>query len=71
MALSTKRPSRSESAKAKAMASVAETGRKRRLNCQVDEELYKQIRMQALEEDDSVSEMTRRLWIAYLKKKAK
>jgi hypothetical protein len=68
MALSAKRPSRSQSAKAAALAAVADTGKKRRLNAEVDEALYKQIRRCALEEDSSISEITRRLWLEYLSK---
>jgi hypothetical protein len=68
MALSAKRPSRSQSAKAAALAAVADTGKKRRLNAEVDEALYKQIRQRALDENTTVSEITRQLWVEYLSK---
>jgi hypothetical protein len=68
MALSAKRPSRSQSAKAIAMAAVADTGKKRRLNAEIDEALYKQVRQRALDEGTTISEITRRLWVEYLSK---
>lgn len=39
---------------------------KKRLNVDVDAALYKQIRRRALEEDRSVADLTRELWILYL-----
>jgi len=39
---------------------------KKRLNAEIEADLYRQIRSRALMEDRSVSEITRQLWIQYL-----
>ncbi len=67
MALSAKRPSKSEVAKEKIMQDVTEvSGRTRRLNTDIEESLYKRIKLRSVEEDRSISDITRQLWIEYL-----
>jgi hypothetical protein len=41
---------------------------KKRLNADVEASLYRRIKAQALQEDRTVSEMTRQLWCDYLSK---
>jgi hypothetical protein len=40
--------------------------RKRRLNVEVDEYLYGQIRRYCVSQDLSISDITRKMWISYL-----
>lgn len=61
--LNAERPSRK---KDKLRQAVQEEAPKKRLNVEVEAALYKRIRARALEEDRSVSEITRELWIKYL-----
>ena len=69
MALTAKRPSRSEDNRMRLMQEVAgDTGRKRRLNAEIEESLHKRIKMCAAEEGRTISEITRSLWIEYLNK---
>lgn len=69
MALSAKRPSRGEEARQRILHEVAGTaGKKKRLNAEIEETLYRRIKMKAVEEDRSVSDITRALWIEYLSK---
>lgn len=67
MALSSKRPS----AKERLLNSVRETGATRRMNIDVDAQLYRRMKRQALEEERTLSEITRELWAEYLRKHAK
>jgi macrodomain Ter protein organizer (MatP/YcbG family) len=67
MALSTKRPS----AKERLLDAVRETGATRRMNIDVDAALYRRMKRQALEEERTLSEITRELWDEYLRKHAK
>ena len=67
MALSAKRPSRSDGARQRIMKEVTETTeRKKRLNAEIEESLYKRIKMKAAEEGRSISDITRDLWAEYL-----
>jgi len=69
MALSAKRPSRSEEARTRFLQKATETtGGKRRLNAVIDEATYRRIKIRAAEEGRTVSEITRDLWIEYLSK---
>lgn len=69
MALSAKRPSRSDEARRRLMSDVTETSeKKKRLNAEIEESLYRQIKMKAVEEGRSISDITRNLWIEYLSK---
>jgi hypothetical protein len=63
MALSAKRPSQKE----QLLHDVKSADEpKKRLNADVEASLYRRMREQALREDSTVSEITRRLWIEYL-----
>lgn len=63
MALSTKRPS----AKDRLLQSMQDTaGPVRRMNIDVDAQLYRRMKRQALEEDRTLSAITRELWLKYL-----
>ncbi len=42
--------------------------RKRRLNVEVDEYLYGQIRRYCVSQDISISDLTRKMWVSYLQK---
>jgi hypothetical protein len=51
MALSSKRPSKGEEAKAKILEDIKdEGGKKKRLNADIEENLYKRIKVRAIEE---------------------
>ena len=60
MALSAKRPSRGEV--------TGTTEKKKRLNAEIEESLYRRIKMKAVEEGRSISDITRDLWSEYLSK---
>ena len=67
MALSSKRPSRRDETKTKLMREVTETaGRKRRLNAEIEDGLYRKIKARAAEDGRTISDITRELWIEYL-----
>lgn len=67
MPLSTKRPS----AKERLLSEVRGTGGKlKRLNIDMDADLYRRMKRQAVEEDRTLSEITRELWAEYLSKHA-
>jgi len=69
MALSAKRPSRGDEARQRILKDVTETvQRKKRLNAEIEESLYRQIKMKAVEEGRSISDITRDLWSEYLSK---
>ena len=69
MALSTNRPSKASKTKAKILAEVTDTTeKKRRLNADIEDSLYKKIKMQSAQEGRSISEITRELWLEYLSK---
>lgn len=66
MSLTAKRPSQINPDKAKLLTQVANTGT-RRLNTDVDSRLYHEIKVHCAIENRSISEMTRYLWVEYLK----
>lgn len=67
MALSSKRPSRRDETKDKLLREVAETvERKRRLNAEIEDGLYRKIKARAAEDGRTISDITRELWIEYL-----
>lgn len=67
MALSAKRPSKGEQTRKRIMQDITDlTEKRRRLNAEVPESLYRAIKLKAAEEDRSISEITRDLWAEYL-----
>lgn len=69
MALSAKRPSRVDATKQRLMQEVTEaTEKKKRLNTEIEENLYRRIKTKSVEEGRSISEITRQLWLEYLSK---
>jgi len=69
MALSSKRPSQREEIKSKLLSDVTETNeKKRRLNAEIEDRLYRRIKGRAAEEGRTISNITRELWIEYLGK---
>jgi len=69
MALSVKRPSRGDEARERILRDVAGTAeKKKRLNAEIEEALYRKIKMRAVEEGRSISDITRDLWSEYLSK---
>lgn len=69
MALSAKRPSRGDEARKRILHDVTEaSGKKKRLNAEIEEALYRRIKMKAVEEGRSISDITRDLWSEYLSK---
>ena len=69
MALSAKRPNRSDEARSRIMQEVTETTEKKcRLNAEIEDSLYRQIKAKAVEDGQSISQITRSLWIEYLSK---
>lgn len=69
MALSAKRPSRGDEARQRILQEVKDTSeKKKRLNAEIEESLYKQIKMKSVEEGRSISDITRDLWSEYLSK---
>lgn len=70
MALSSKRPSQRDEIKSKLLNEVTETSeRKRRLNAEIEDSLYRRIKGRAAEEGLTISSITRDLWIEYLSKR--
>ena len=69
MALSSKRPSQRDEVKTRLLSDVTETNeRKRRLNAEIEDSLYRRIKGRAAEEGQTISSITRDLWIEYLSK---
>ena len=67
MALSSKRPSRRDETKDKLLSEVTETAeRKRRLNAEIEDRLYRKIKARAAEDGRTISDITRELWVEYL-----
>jgi len=67
MALSAKRPSRGDDARKRILHEITEkTEKKKRLNAEIEETLYRKIKMRAVEEGRSISDITRDLWSEYL-----
>lgn len=65
MTLNTQRPSQAKEKLLQAVT-VQDSNKKKRLNADIEAELYKRIKARALEEERSVSDITRELWIEYL-----
>ena len=69
MALSAKRPSRGDEARKRILHEFTETTeKKKRLNAEIEETLYRKIKIKAVEEGRSISDITRDLWSEYLSK---
>jgi len=70
MGLSAKRPSRGDEARQRILQEVTETAteKKKRLNAEIEESLYKRIKMKSAEDGRSISDITRDLWSEYLSK---
>lgn len=70
MGLSAKRPSRGDEVRQRILQEVTETPseKKKRLNAEIEESLYKRIKMKSVEEGRSISDITRDLWSEYLSK---
>jgi len=70
MALSAKRPSQGDEARKRLLHEVTGTTekKKKRLNAEIEEALYRRIKMKAVEEGRSISDITRDLWSEYLNK---
>ena len=70
MGLSAKRPSRGDEARQRILQEVTETvaEKKKRLNAEIEESLYRKIKMKAAEEGRSISDIPRDLWSEYLSK---
>ena len=66
MSLSARRPSKTKARLLKEIQDVNEP--KKRLNTEVDAELYRRIKARAVAEDRSISDITRQLWTEYLSK---
>ena len=67
MTLSSKRPSRRDETKSKLLHEVTETSeRKRRLNAEIEDGLYRKIKTRAAENGRTISDITRELWLEYL-----
>lgn len=69
MGLSAKRPSRGDETRQRILHEVTETAeKKKRLNAEIEESLYRKIKLKAAEEGRTISEITRELWFEYLSK---
>lgn len=69
MALSSKRPSQRDEIKSKLLSDITETNeKKRRLNAEIEDSLYRRIKGRAAEEGRTISSITRDLWFEYLSK---
>ena len=69
MGLTSKRPSKGDETRARLLSDVSDTTeKKKRLNADVEESIYRRIKMRSAEEGRTISEITRELWIEYLSK---
>lgn len=69
MALTAKRPSKGDEARRRIMQDVTdESEKKRRLNAEIEDSLYRRIKIRAAEEDRTISDITRELWVEFLDK---
>lgn len=67
MALTAKRPSRGDEARKRIMQDIKDgSKKKRRLNAEIEDSLYRRIKIRAAEENRTISEITRELWIEFL-----
>ena len=69
MTLTPRRPSRAENNRDRLVQEVTrEAERMRRLNANIEDSLYRRIKIKAAEEGRTIAEITRELWIEYLGK---
>jgi hypothetical protein len=68
MSLTAKRPSRGEETKEKLIQNLTVDEGTARLNADIEKSLYRKIKIRCAEEDRSISDITRQLWIEYLSK---
>lgn len=69
MALSHKRPSKGEEIRTQIMQDVIETSNsKKRLNVDVEADLFKKIKIRAAEEGRTIADITTSLWNDYISK---
>lgn len=67
MVLKANRPSKGDEARRKIMEDITDISEpKRRLNVDVEDSLYRRIKVRVAEEDKTITEITRDLWIEYL-----
>ena len=67
MALTAKRPSKGDEARKRIMRDIKEgSEKKRRLNAEIEDSLYRRIKIRAAEENRTISEITRELWVEFL-----
>ena len=67
MPLTAKRPSRGDEARKRIMQDIKEgSEKKRRLNAEIEDTLYRRIKIKAAEENRTISDITRELWIEFL-----
>ena len=67
MPLTAKRPSKGDETRQRIMQEVTDaTEKKRRLNAEIEESLYRRIKIKAAQEGRSISDITRELWVEYL-----
>lgn len=69
MVLKANRPSKGDEARRKIMEDITDISEpKRRLNVDVEDSLYRRIKVRVAEEGKTITEITRDLWIEYLSK---
>ena len=69
MTLSVNRPSKHETTRKRILEQVTDQKEKmRRLNADVPDSLFRRIKIRSIEEGRSVSDITRNLWLEYLRK---
>lgn len=67
MALTAKRPSKGDEARKRIMQDIKNgPEKKRRLNAEIEDSLYRRIKIRAAEQNRTISEITRELWIEFL-----
>lgn len=67
MALTARRPSRGDEARERIMHEIKEgSEKKRRLNAEIEDSLYRRIKIKAAEKNRTISDITRELWIGFL-----
>lgn len=69
MVLKANRPSKGDETRKKIMQDITNTSEpKRRLNVDVEDSLYRRIKVRAAEEGKTITEITRNLWVEYMRK---